>query len=233
MRIQFLGATGTVTGSKFLLTEGRKNCLVDCGIFHGLKILRRRNWSPLPIKPKTIDAVLLTHAHIDHTGYVPLLVKDGFRGPIYATNATRALCHVLLPDAGHLQEEDAAYENKHRISKHSPALPLYTEEDAVESLRYLKPVPWGKKMEISRHLSFEFMPVGHILGAGFVRVISRGTRVLFSGDLGRPGGISMKPPAAPSPADYLVLESTYGNRSPPTEDPQETLRSLIVRTVQR
>lgn len=165
MKLRFIGATGTVTGSKYLLQCDGKNFLIDCGLFQGLKVLRLRNWSELPIKPDTLDAVLLTHAHIDHSGYLPVLFKNGFRGKIYATRATQALCKILLPDAGHLQEEDAAYLNKHKISKHHPALPLYTVEDALESLRYFEPIDKGHAIPLTEKVSFQLQSVGHILGA--------------------------------------------------------------------
>jgi metallo-beta-lactamase family protein len=233
MQIQFIGATGTVTGSKYLLTEGKRHFLVDCGLFQGLKVLRLRNWNPLPIKPKAIEAVILTHAHIDHTGYLPLLVKNGFRGSVYATAGTRALCRILLPDSGHLQEEDADFMNRHHLSKHHPALPLYTEEDAVESLDYFETVPWGKKIGLSKHLSFQFLPAGHILGAGVVQFTAAGRRITFSGDLGRPNGLIMKAPTAVPETDYLVVESTYGDRLHSKEDPKETLMGLVQKTIDR
>ncbi len=233
IQLQFIGATGTVTGSKYLLTVDKKHYLIDCGLFQGLKLLRLRNWSPLPVKAKSIEAVILTHAHIDHSGYLPLLVKSGFRGRVYTTAGTRALCRILLPDAGHLQEEDAAFANKHRISKHRPALPLYTEKDAVESLRFIESVPWRKKMALRRHLSFEFHPAGHILGAGFAVVSFNGRVLTFSGDLGRPKSLIMNPPVSAGRTDYLVVESTYGDRHHPTESPKEALGELIHRTVTR
>lgn len=237
IKLKFLGAAGTVTGSKYALSiqdSGRqKNFLVDCGLFQGLKNLRLKNWNPLTINPKTIDAVILTHAHIDHSGYLPLLVKNGFRGKIYATEATAALCKILLPDAGHLQEEDALYANKHKFSKHHPALPLYTEEDARASLDYFHTIPWRRQVTLSEHFSFSFHPAGHILGAAFVEIDSYGQRIVFSGDLGRMKNIIMPPPASPLKTDYLVVESTYGDRRHPQESPLESLKTLIQRTIKR
>ncbi len=232
-QLQFIGATGTVTGSKYLLSVGNKHTLIDCGLFQGLKVLRLRNWHPLPIKPAMIDAVVLTHAHIDHSGYIPLLIKNGFRGPVYCTSSTRDLCKILLPDSGRLQEEDAVFANKHRFSKHKPARPLYTEEDAVESLQYFETVPWEKKISLSRQASFHFLQAGHILGASFIRFNANGRMVTFSGDLGRPHDLMMKPPTALAETDYLVVESTYGDRSHPAVDPQTELKAVIDRAVKR
>lgn len=233
MKIQFIGATGTVTGSKYLLTVGKKNFLVDCGLFQGLKPLRLRNWHSLPVDARAIEAVLLTHAHIDHSGYLPLLVKNGFRGRVYTSSATKALCRILLPDSGHLQEEDALYANKHRFSRHEPALPLYTEKDALESLKYIESVSWEKKVVLSRQSHFQFRPAGHILGACVVQFMGDGRLVTFSGDLGRPKNLIMNPPVTVRQSDYLVLESTYGDRQHPKDDPKEELKHLIHQTVQR
>ncbi len=233
MQIQFIGATGTVTGSKYLITVGKKNYLIDCGLFQGLKLLRLRNWQKLPVKAQNIDSVVLTHAHIDHSGYVPLLVKNGFRGKIYTTSGTRALCHILLPDSGRLQEEDASFANRHKTSKHNPALSLYTEADAREALGYLETVAWGKKISLSKHVSFQFQPAGHILGAGFVPFNIAGRIITFSGDLGRPKDQIMRTPKEAPETDYLVVESTYGDRVHPKLDPKAVLLEIILRTVAR
>ncbi len=233
MKIQFIGATGTVTGSKYILTLQKKNYMIDCGLFQGLQDLRLRNWRPLPVNPKAIEFVILTHAHIDHCGYLPLLVKNGFRGPVYATPATQSLCEVMLPDAGHLQEEDALFANRHKFSKHHPALPLYTEADARECLKYIRPIPFGEKMVISRQAFFKFIPAGHILGAAMVQFTGDGHEITFSGDIGRPQALIMKAPVKINKTDFLVMESTYGDRCHPIENPEDVLKKIIVRTVER
>lgn len=233
MKLTFLGATETVTGSKYLLEAEGKKILIDCGLFQGLKNLRLKNWAPLPFDAGSLDAVILTHAHIDHSGYLPLLVKKGFKGPIYSTEATKALCEILLPDSGYLQEEDARYANKHKFSKHAQALPLYSEEDALASISSFKTVPWQREISLSSHLSFSFHPVGHILGAAFIELHIAGRRIVFSGDLGRQRNCIMPPPTSPLKSNYLVVESTYGNRLHPSEDPQESLKNLINKTIQR
>ncbi|MGE5622704.1 MAG: MBL fold metallo-hydrolase, partial [Bacillota bacterium] len=166
MQIQFLGATGTVTGSKYLVSAGRAKIFVDCGLFQGYKQLRLRNWARLPVAPSQIDAVVLTHAHLDHSGYIPLLVKNGFRGKIYCSEATHDLCKILLPDSGHLLEEEAAYANRHGFSKHSPALPLYTQDDALRALRFFAPVKFGHRFTPAAGLHAKMAHAGHILGAG-------------------------------------------------------------------
>jgi len=230
MDIQFLGATGTVTGSKYLVTAGDFRLLVDCGLFQGYKTLRRLNWEPLPIEPASLDAVVLTHAHLDHSGYLPLLVENGFRGKVYCTAATRDLCHLLLPDSGHLLEEEANYANRHGTSRHSPALPLYSEADAIRALKSLSPFEFDHVLKLSDKLSIEFLRAGHILGAAIVR-IRHGDRIFtFSGDLGRLHDPIMMPPAAISDTDYLVVESTYGDRMHDQEDPLETLGKVIRET---
>jgi metallo-beta-lactamase family protein len=233
MDIQFLGATGTVTGSKYLLSVYGMRILVDCGLFQGYKALRRQNWSPLPFDAASLDAVVLTHAHLDHSGYVPLLVKNGFHGKIYCTSATRELCHLLLPDSGHLMEEEANYANRHGTSRHTPALPLYSEADAVRALKALTPVEFGHRRKISSDLSIEFLRAGHILGAAMVQVRHRGTSLLFSGDLGRPGDPLMPPPVEVAETDYLVVESTYGDRLHDAADPAILLGKVIRDTIGR
>lgn len=233
MNLKFLGATGTVTGSKYLLTSGKKRILIDCGLFQGLKQLRLKNWAPLPINPKDVDAVVLTHAHIDHSGYLPLFVKNGFSGKVYCSEATRDLCEILLPDAAHLQEEEAEYANRRGFSKHHPALPLYTKEDAQAALQLLTPVNFDQDINLGDDLTLRLSPNGHILGSAFVRLQNSKTSILFSGDIGRPNDILMKAPARIKQADYLVLESTYGNRLHSHEDPKLKLAEIINKTTHR
>lgn len=233
MRITFLGAAGTVTGSKYLLEHGGRRVLVDCGLFQGLKQLRLRNWEPLPLAAGKVDAVVLTHAHIDHTGYLPALAKQGFDGPVFSTEATRDLANLLLPDSGHLQEEDAFYANRHGFSKHKPALPLYTEEDARKTLRLFKPRDFGQEFEAVPGIHVKFSLAGHILGAASVHVRWDSGSILFSGDIGRDEDLVMRPPEAPPAADYVVVESTYGDRSHEKEDPATTFAEVINRTAAR
>jgi metallo-beta-lactamase family protein len=231
--LQFLGATGTVTGSKYLLRWHSKNILIDCGLFQGFKQLRLRNWKPLPFNPATIDAVILTHAHIDHSGYLPLLVKNGFKGPVYCTSATRDLCEILLMDSARLQEQEAAYLNKHSFSKHKPALPLYTPDDAKRSLQQLQTVETYKEKLLGGTLNFHLLPAGHILGATMVYINDDKKSILFSGDLGRQDDLIMEAPAIVKNVDYLVVESTYGNRTHEKEDPLNQLAAVINHTIQR
>jgi metallo-beta-lactamase family protein len=249
--IQFLGAAGTVTGSKHLInTSGDLSgkdgfqVLIDCGLFQGPKEWRERNWRETPIPANEIDAVILTHAHLDHSGWIPKLVKEGFRGPVYATPATIDLCGILLPDSGHPQEEDAAFHNKVKSSKHTPALPLYTLEEAEECMQYFRPVPFGELVQLRPNLSFRFVRAAHILGSSMAEVTVRedgGTRkLLFTGDLGRvrdsqiaPGRVEYSGPTEGESADVLVTESTYGNRLHPHEDPRPQMAKLITDTVKR
>jgi metallo-beta-lactamase family protein len=235
--LQFLGAAGTVTGSKYLLEAGGERLMIDCGLFQGEKELRLRNWSPLPVQASSINWVVLTHAHLDHTGYLPRLIKDGFRGEIHATPATVDLARLVLPDSGHLQEEDAEYANFKGYSKHKPALPLYTYEEAVKSLEALRPIDESKPLELSRHFSLKFYRAGHILGARSIEVTVRengsARKVLFSGDLGRYEQLIIREPAVPDGADYLLLESTYGDRLHPTDDYRARLAQIIESTAER
>jgi metallo-beta-lactamase family protein len=233
MQIQFLGATNTVTGSKYLVSAGNKRVLVDCGLFQGLKQLRLRNWDPPPIDPKEVDCVILTHAHIDHSGYLPLLVKRGFHGSVYCTPATADFCRILLPDSGYLQEEEANYANRHGFSKHSPALPLYTRRDAEACLSALDPIEYRNEVDLGNGLTFRLLPAGHILGAAMVSMRHGATSLLFSGDLGRPDDLVIKPPASVDHADFLVVESTYGDRRHDPTDPKVKLGEVINRTLHR
>jgi metallo-beta-lactamase family protein len=233
MEIKFLGATGTVTGSKYLITSGAKKLLVDCGLFQGFKQLRLRNWEPLPIEPSEIDAVVLTHAHLDHSGYLPLLIKEGFAGKIYCTQGTRELCAVLLPDSGYLQEEDAERANRHRYTKHAPALPLYTQKEAERALSRFMTVEIDRDLDLGGGLTVRLSRAGHILGSSLVSVRNNGTSILFSGDLGRPHDPIMKPPATVGKTDYLVVESTYGDRRHDPTNPRKALAAVINRTVER
>ena len=228
--LHFLGAAATVTGSKFLLSVGKDQFLLDCGLFQGLKEYRLRNWVSLPLRAKDLRAVILTHAHIDHSGYLPKLVEQGFRGPVYATPATCDLLAVLLPDAAHLQEEEARYANRMGYSKHKPALPLYTVESARKSLQILEPVSFGREPEIAKGISLGFFRVGHILGAAGVRFSWGGgaarRSLVGSGDLGRYGRPILKDPDAVERADWLLVESTYGDRSHP-DKPEQALADVV------
>lgn len=233
MELTFLGATGTVTGSKYLLKTEHQQILVDCGLFQGLKQLRLKNWAKLPINPAKIDAVVLTHAHIDHSGYLPLLVKNGFSGKVYCSEATADLCKIMLPDSAHLQEEEAEYANRRGFSKHHPALPLYTKEDAENALALLSPLRFEQDVDLGDGLTLRLSRSGHILGSAFVRIHDHKTSVLFSGDIGRADDILMKPPAQVRQADYLLVESTYGNRLHQHDDPKIKLAAIINKTVKR
>jgi metallo-beta-lactamase family protein len=233
MKLTFLGATATVTGSKYLIEYGGRRVLVDCGLFQGLKTLRLRNWAPLPVDPASIDAVVLTHAHIDHSGYVPRLIAQGFRGRVHATPATAALCALLLPDSGHLQEDDAKFANRHGFSKHAPALPLYTEADGRRALEHFSSHDFGTSFEPVPGLHVHFNPAGHILGAASAMVRCETGSVLFSGDLGRSDDLLMRPPAPPEAADVVLVESTYGNRLHGNADALTALADVVARTAAR
>lgn len=233
MKITFLGGARTVTGSKYLMTIDSRKVLVDCGLYQGYKELRLRNWDKLPIDPKDIDAVILTHAHIDHSGYLPLLVKNGFTGNIYCTRGTRDLCAILLPDSGYLQEEDANRANKYGDSKHEPALPLYTMEDSVRALDQFVVCDFDAPLQLFNTLSFKFLPAGHIIGSSVVYLEHDNKSILFTGDLGRPNHPVMKPPAIISKADYLIVESTYGDKLHDQSNPLDQLTEIIQQTVAR
>lgn len=233
VRLTSLGGAGTVTGSKHLLEHEGSRLLVDCGLFQGQKELRLKNWQPLPIKPSSIDAVILTHAHLDHSGYLPSLVRDGFRGPIYATPATIDVARLILLDSAYLQEKDAEFANRHGFSKHRPALPLYTRADAERALDRFRPVDFHRQIGVPGGFELQFRRAGHILGAATADVRVGGLSVLFSGDLGRYGDALMHDPEPVERADYLVVESTYGNRTHPDVGPAEALGEVVERTVRR
>lgn len=231
--ITFLGGASTVTGSKFLVQHDGKRLLVDCGLFQGYKQLRLRNWAPLPVPPDQIHAVLLTHAHLDHSGYIPLLAKEGFTGHVYASRGTRDLCRILWPDSGHIQEEDAAFANRHGFSKHAPALPLYTRQDALDALPLLKAVEFDKTINLMPGWKASFSSAGHILGASSILLEVAGRRILFSGDLGRPDDLVMSPPDDAPQADTVLIESTYGDSVHPREDIPAELSPALQRVAKR
>lgn len=233
MKLTFLGAAQTVTGSKYLVETAGKKILIDCGLFQGYKELRIRNWARFPVDPKSIDAVVLTHAHLDHTGYLPLLVRNGYKGPIYCSKSTAELCKILLLDAGKIQEEDAQRANKHKFTKHAPALPLYTADDAERALKHFKTVDFDKTIPLFKNLSCHFSRSGHILGSSFVTLKDQSTTLVFSGDLGRPNDPTMRHPVQIEFADYLVLESTYGNRLHPKIDVLSYLAEVINSTIKQ
>jgi metallo-beta-lactamase family protein len=233
LKLTFLGGAGTVTGSKYLLQDGSCRIMVDCGLFQGFKALRLRNWARFPMPPGDISAVLLTHAHLDHSGYLPLIARDGFRGPVFCTAATKDLCAILLPDSGHLQEQDAEFANRHHFSKHHPALPLYTEDDAIRALSLLKPVPFEATVELPGGAKARFIRAGHILGAASIILEWQGSAIVFSGDIGRYGDPLMLDPETPARADYLLMESTYGNRRHDTTNAGDVLADIIGSTIHR
>jgi len=239
--LSFWGGVGTVTGSKYLIETEHARVLVDCGMFQGLKELRERNWQDPPFDPRALDAVLITHAHIDHTGYLPRLVRQGFKGPVYCSRGTADLLKILLPDAGRLQEEDADYRNRHKVTRHKPALPLYTEDDAFASLELVRPLPNdGVAEEVAKGIRAGFRIAGHILGSSLVLVEIEGAgadkagrRVLFSGDLGHYDQPIIRDPVAPPQCDYLLVESTYGDRLHDPEDPKAALTRIITDAAKR
>lgn len=233
MELSFFGAAGTVTGSRHLLDAGGVRLLMDCGLFQGLKPLRQRNWAPFPVPPATIDAIVLSHAHLDHSGYLPRLAREGFTGPIFATPGTIDLCRLLLADSAHLQESDADFMNRHKLSKHAPALPLYTVQDAERVMKQFVAVPFNTQVPVGDGAHVTFSPAGHILGASIVTLHWKGRTVVFSGDLGRYNDPLMVDPTPVREADYLLVESTYGDRSHNGDNPEDTLADIIDRTVQR
>jgi len=233
VEITFLGAAGTVTGSKYLVEAGGHRLLVDCGLFQGLKHLRLRNREPLGVDPASIGAVVLTHAHLDHSGYLPVLVRDGFTGPVFCTPATAELAAVLLRDSAHLQEEEAGYANRGGYSRHSPALPLYTAQDAERAILHLRMVLGREEAEAPGGFRFRFTPAGHIPGAASVWLRAGGNTLAFSGDIGRPGDPLLAAPEPGGAADYLVVESTYGDRLHEHADPADELAEVVERTAAR
>jgi len=236
LRLTFLGAAGTVTGSRHMVEVNDKRLLVDCGLFQGPKRNRLKNWEPFPVEPSSIDGVMLTHAHIDHIGFLPGIVKHGFNGPIYCTKATADLAAILLPDTGHLQEEEAKWANKKGYSKHSPAKPLFTEDDARDVLPLLHPVDYGEHFEPAPGVRGKYRDTGHILGAAFLDLKSEGPdskKIVFSGDVGRPTDAILRAPVAVYNADYLVCESTYGDRLHQKEFNEKELERVVIETMDR
>lgn len=230
--LRFLGAADTVTGSRYLITVGDCRILIDCGMFQGYKVLRDRNRA-FPVSPASIDAVVLSHAHLDHSGYLPALVRDGFRGSIHVTDGTAELCRIMLPDSAHLLEEEARYAAKGQWSKHAHPEPLYRVDDAMRALEHLRPLPFATPRAIADGVELELVPAGHILGAAGVRVRIEGRLVHFTGDLGRPDDPLMQPPAPMPAADVLVTESTYGDRRHRSEDPEAQLGEVVRRVTRR
>jgi metallo-beta-lactamase family protein len=236
-KLTFLGAAGTVTGSKYLIEAEGKRLLVDCGLFQGLKELRLRNWETLPEKPSSFDWCVLTHAHLDHMGYLPRLVRDGFRGPIYADAATIELCNILLPDSAHLQEEDVAHASPRGYSKHKPPLPLYSQADVEPALKAFREIPRSDPFAISPQFTVRLHDAGHILGSASIELTitenGRKTVVLFSGDVGRYDEPILKNPEAPPRCDVLLCESTYGDRDHPSDSPEDALAEIVNRVAKR
>ncbi|MFM0136338.1 MBL fold metallo-hydrolase RNA specificity domain-containing protein [Caballeronia grimmiae] len=233
MRLTFLGAAETVTGSKYLLEHEGKRLLIDCGLFQGTKNVRLRNWAVPPFPVASLDAVILTHAHLDHSGYLPALAQAGYRGPVYCTPGTNDLCEILLLDSAKLQEEEAAYATRHGFSRHHPALPLYTLKNAQDALGLLVPRDFNVTTELGVGAAFRLLPAGHILGAASVELALGGQTLLFSGDIGRPRDPLMRAPQAPPRADVLVIESTYGDRLHPSTDPLDEIARVFADTFRR
>jgi metallo-beta-lactamase family protein len=232
--LTFLGAAGTVTGSRYLLEHGGARVLFDCGLFQGLKELRLRNWQPFPVPPASIHAVVLTHAHLDHVGYLPRLVRDGYAGPVFCTGGTSDLTRLVLPDSARIQEEDAAYANRKGFSKHRPALPLYTESDAWRAISQLKIVGYEQRIAVAQGVEVELRPAGHLLGSAFVIArLPAGPTILFGGDLGRYGRPVLRDPTDAVPADVVLAESTYGDRDHPADDDGAALARIVHETVEK
>jgi len=237
VKLQFLGATGTVTGSKFHLSNQSDSWLIECGLFQGLKELRERNWQLLPIDENALNAIILTHAHIDHSGYLPVLTNRGYEKPVYASESTVELCKILLPDSGYLQEEDSRFAAKKGFSKHHPPLPLYTYADAINSLQYLKALPDREWVQMAENVRLMLRPAGHILGARFINVSvdekKRHFNILFAGDIGGYDALIAVDPGQVKSVTYLVLEATYGDRLHEEEDILDRFEGIINRTVDR
>ena len=231
VKINFLGASGVVTGSKFLLETSEKNILIDCGMFQGLKELRELNWSDLPINVKSIDVVLLTHGHLDHVGYLPRLVKQGFTGKIVGTAPTLAIAEIILKDSAKIHEEDAKKANKEKYTKHHPALPFYTKLEAEKTVTYFQVEMPDKWISLSENITYRFQYNGHIIGATFIELDINGKRFVFSGDIGRPNDYLLDDPKKPEWADFLFIESTYGNKLHPIYDVEEKLSQLVKETI--
>ncbi len=233
-QLTFLGAARTVTGSKYLLEHAGTRVLFDCGLFQGLKELRLRNWDPFPVPASSIHAVVLTHAHLDHVGYLPRLVAEGFRGHVYCTPGTADLCRLVLPDSGRIQEEDARQANRHQYTKHKPALPLYDEQDANRALEHLTRVPYGKPTHVAPGITIEFSPAGHLLGSAYIMAtLEGGKTILFGGDLGRYSRPVLPDPDDAKAADVVLVESTYGDRDHEKEDNGAALAAVIRDTASR
>ena len=233
-KLTFLGAARTVTGSKYLLEHNGRRVLFDCGLFQGLKELRLRNWDEFPVPPGTLDAVVLTHAHLDHVGYLPRLIAQGYRGRVFCTPGTKDLCQLVLPDAGRIQEEDARQANKHGYSKHQPALPLFSESDALRALTHLQPLGYERPIEVAPGVSVEFHPAGHLLGSAFVMArLTAGPNILFGGDLGRYNRPILPDPSVAIAADVVLVESTYGDRDHQPDDAGAQLAEVVESTAGR